>query len=117
MFFVELYFNISLVVPNCENSNHTGIEKTIPDKNCAVEISEDNRKRYIKENVNISSLFPDINELNYFIGDINLYFISYLALISQNHADPNCALCKEEAKVARHHTRKPHFRLLISFEL
>ena len=80
------YSQITLELAHCNTSvNIAGIEMTIPDETCTLDVTGDSILGSIEENVNISS-FPYMNKLNYTLADISFRFTSYFDFSNQQCA-------------------------------
>lgn len=84
--------------------------KGLPDETCTLDIYEDSRFGYIKENV------INVDEMNCSLVNINICFTSYFTFISQQFVGPNISEFTARINHLKPPYSKPHFRLIISFD-
>lgn len=84
--------------------------KGLPDETCTLDIYEDSRYGYIKENV------INVDEMNCSLVNINICFTSYFTFISQQFVGPNISKFTARINHLKPPYSKPHFRLIISFD-
>ena len=87
------------------------IEMTVSDDTCTLDVYEDSRFGYIKENV------INVDEMNCFLVNINICFTSYFTFISQQFVSPNISKFTVGLIILKPSPySKLHFRLIISFD-
>lgn len=109
------YSQITLELAHCSTSvivaGKRSIEMTVSDDTCTLDVYEDSRFGYIKENV------INVDEMNCFLVNINICFTSYFTFISQQFVSPNISKFTVGLIILKPSPySKLHFRLIISFD-
>ena len=133
----HVYSNVTLELTYCNTTmKKSGETHTLPDQSCTLSIY-----KYEKLKLNTSNDFLEKDNLNCTKRERNLCFNSFVAVFKKsgkNYANPFCGKCDNKRNLGNHvcratagspgdchktddstrspFCRKPHFRLLISFD-